>query len=70
MSVGHEELLNIMLGNTCHVRNIQDSPEIQEFSFDLHCRKVTVVAESLTPSPWNEATIPEYRILSYKIEVC
>ena len=34
----HTAVLNLMLANTCHVRDIESN--VQEYSFDLHCRKV------------------------------
>lgn len=64
----HTRILNMMLSNNCHVREVDDPPGASEYTFDLHCEKVTIIAVCLTPGPWDETTIPEYRIISYKFE--
>ncbi len=59
----HKEILDFMLANTC--RNEGSDQGTTYFTFDLHCMEITVHAECLTPAPWDDTTVPEYKILSY-----
>lgn len=61
----HEQILNMMLANTCHNEVVKGVDGLKRFTFDLHCIEMSIVAECLTPAPWTEETVPKYKIHSY-----
>ena len=56
-----EEILNFMLANTCHHESVGDGT--REFTFDLHCMEVDIVARFI--GSWAENDI-RYEIISWK----
>lgn len=63
----HEEVLNAMLANTCHNESLVVDGVIKqtEFTFDLHCVEVKVVARFV--GDWEKDDV-RYEVISWKME--
>lgn len=59
----HEEVLNFMMANTCHNEKLM--PGETEFTFDLHCVEVKVIAQFI--GDWEKDDI-RYEIISWKMK--
>ncbi len=59
----HEEVLNYMLANICYNEAVEPWDGTREFTFDLHCVEVVVIARFV--GSWTNDDI-RYEIISWR----